>query len=53
VLQNVRVAIVAAHDIIDTGLRGILFYAPGVEVVNRGPRFGDAADVVLYDALAL
>lgn len=49
----IRVAIIAAHDVIDTGLRGILVNATGIEPVERHPPFGDVADVVLYDALAM
>jgi DNA-binding NarL/FixJ family response regulator len=50
---GIRVAIVAAHDIIDTGLRGILRDVPGVQLLGRVPQPGDDVDVVLYDALAM
>lgn len=51
--DNIRVAIVAAHDIVDAGLRRILANATGIELVDRRRPFGDIVDVVLYDAMAM
>jgi DNA-binding NarL/FixJ family response regulator len=53
VSRNIRVAIVAAHDVVDVGLRGILANATGIDLVERHPAFGDVADVVLYDVMAM
>jgi DNA-binding NarL/FixJ family response regulator len=51
--RRIRVAIVAAHDIVDTGLRGILANVAGIELVDRHPPFGEVVDVVLYDSGAM
>lgn len=48
----IRVALVGARDIVDSGLRSILAEDPDIEVMDRFPT-SSTPDVIVYDAVAV